>query len=82
MTDRPGQPSGSEANESHAEQVLAQALRSMVGGAKPAPGSGLGAGGPPAPSDRRRLTTGQLLLLAAIIGLLIGIGAGLLWLVL
>jgi len=44
--------------------------------------SGLGAGGPPAPSDRRRLTTGQLLLLAAIIGLLIGIGAGLLWLVL
>jgi len=54
----------------------------MVGGAKPAPGSGPGAGPPPARSDRRRLTTGQLLLLAAIIGLLIGIGAGLLWLVL
>ncbi len=56
--------------DSHAEQVLAQALRLMAGGGTAAErGSGQTAGG-------RRLTTGQLLLLAATVGLLVGIVAG------
>lgn len=79
MTERPGGPSGGPpggqaggTGDARAEEVLAQALRVMAGGGK----------APPAPTGggdqrtRRRLSTGQLVLLAAIIGLLIGIGAG------
>ena len=85
MTERPGgrpDSTGSRANESranqsgaedsHAEEVLAQALRVMAGGGK-APGP---TGGSPDARTRRRLSTAQLVLLAAIVGLLIGIGAG------
>ena len=73
MTDRPaGQPPpDSGATDSRAEQVLSQALRAMAGGGK-APGQP----SDPGTSRARRLTTGQLILLAAIVGLLIGIGAG------
>jgi len=80
VTDRPDpQPSAQGgAEDSRAEQVLSQALRVMAGG-----------GNPPAatPDDqekstRRRLTTGQLILLAAIVGLLVGIAAGFLSLML
>lgn len=77
MTERPdGRPGGPD--DSRAEEVLAQALSVMAGGGK-APGRS---------SDRtdertrRRLSTGQLVLLAAIIGLLVGIGAGFLTLML
>ena len=76
MTDRPNpssnqQPPNDGADDSRAEQVLAQALRAMAGGGKP---QGVAADG--SAVRQRRLTTGQLILLAAIIGLLIGIGAG------
>ncbi len=59
------------ADASRAEQVLSQALRVMAGGGKQ----------PALPTTdsrvtRRRLTTGQLILLAAILGLLVGIAAG------
>jgi len=73
VTDRPGTPTapGGGAEDSRAEQVLSQALRVMAGGGR-------------APekvptkerSSPRRLTTAQLILLAAIVGLLIGIGVG------
>jgi hypothetical protein len=43
---------------------------------------GSGTGGSGTGGGRRRLTTGQLLLLAAIVGLLVGIAAGLLSLLL
>ena len=66
---RPSEDRG--AADSHAEHVLAQALRVMAGGGKDA-GQPSGS----STSRARRLTTGQLILLAAIIGLLIGIGAG------
>jgi len=64
-----GTPPGG--GDSRAEQVLSQALRAMAGGGKT----------PTTPSTdaratRRRLTTSQLILLAAIVGLLIGIGFG------
>ena len=68
-TDPPSRPPGA-AEDSRAEQVLSQALRVMAGGGKvPASASS---------SERsiRRLATNQLILLAAIIGLLIGIGVG------
>ena len=82
MTDRPehaDQPPPSQAQDSRAEQVLAQALRAMVGGDKPAhPAAGTPTDGSPTSSRSwLRLTTGQLLLLSAIVGLLIGIAAGL-----
>ncbi len=64
-------PADGGAADSRAEQVLSQALRVMAGGGK-APEHPSGSG-EPAP---RRLTTGQLILLAAIVGLLIGICAG------
>jgi hypothetical protein len=68
VTDRPGaNPNGAE--DSRAEQVLSQALNVMAGGKAGTPGTG-------GSSDRRRLTTVQLVLLAALIGLLVGIGAG------
>ena len=65
-------PAGS-VPDARAEQVLSQALRLMAGGR---PGAEQGSG--TAPSPRQRLTTGQLLLLAAVVGLVIGIVAGLL----
>lgn len=82
MTDRPGGqqsgPGDAGRSEAHAEEVLAQALRVMAGGGKSAVA--------PTPAvdqrTRRRLSTGQLVLLAAIIGLLIGIGGGFLSLML
>ncbi|MET0864417.1 MAG: hypothetical protein ABWZ98_08775 [Nakamurella sp.] len=60
------------AQDSRAEQVLAQALRVMAGGGKPPPKTD--PAGPPA--RLRRLSTAQLILLAVIIGLLIGVVAG------
>ena len=59
------------AADSHAEQVLSQALRLMAGGGTAA----VRRSGPPERSGRR-LTTGQLLLLAGIVGLLVGLAAG------
>ena len=90
---QPGASAGRKAQEgaaedSHAEQVLSQALRLMAGGdagrsGTPGSESGAAPGSPSASSSasssadsRRRLTTGQLLLLAAIVGLLVGIAAG------
>ena len=66
-----GSPASGGSEDSRAEQVLSQALRVMAGGGK-TPAS------PPTDArvTRRRLTTSQLVLLAAIVGLLIGIGAG------
>ena len=89
MIDRPDhtrQPPDPQPQDSRAEQVLSQALRAMVGGDKPPENPGgttARAGGAPIGSgSRRRLTTGQLLLLAAIVGLLVGIAVGLLSLLL
>jgi hypothetical protein len=67
------------------ERLLSQALRAQVGG----PRTGLGtASGPPAaaadapsagaaPGRWERFTTAQILLMAAIVGLIIGMGTGL-----
>lgn len=76
--DRPasGGGAGGGAEESRAEQVLAQTLNVMAGGKSGSPGVTTGA------QSHRRLTTGQLILLAAIIGLMIGIGLGFLSLLL
>jgi len=77
VTDRPPAPGPREGPEdSRAEQVLAQALNLMAGGGKsPAPPTNAektaGTG-----RSTRRLTTGQLILLAAVVGLLVGIAAG------
>ena len=90
------QPPDSRAQDSRAEQVLSQALRAMVGGDRPGsenPGGDKSGGEKPGSTTVssgnartgagwRRLTTGQLLLIAAIVGLLIGIAAGLLSLLL
>jgi len=79
VTDRPPAPApGDGQDDAHAEQVLSQALNLMAGGGKsPAAPSAAGAG-----RSTRRLSTGQLILLAAIIGLLVGIVAGFLSLML
>ena len=69
----PGQPPGS-ADDSRAEQVLSQALKAMAGGQASPRGTGGRAS--------LRLSTAQLVLLAAIVGLLVGIGVGLLSLLL
>ena len=93
MIDRPehaDQPRHSPAQDSRAEQVLSQALRAMVGGDnpsdkpsdKPSATAGVTGDAGTGPGSRRRLTTGQLLLLAAIVGLLVGIAVGLLSLLL
>ena len=93
MIDRPkhgDQPRDSPAQDSRAEQVLSQALRAMVGGDnpsdkpsdKPSATAGVTGDARTGPGSRRRLTTGQLLLLAAIVGLLVGIAVGLLSLLL
>ena len=68
----PPEPADDNAEQSRAEQVLAQALNLMAGGKSAQPGSSRLA----EPAARRRLTTAQLLLFAAIIGLLVGIVAG------
>lgn len=62
------------ADDSRAEQVLSQALKAMAGGQA----------APSATGGRAdlRLSTTQLVLVAAIVGLLVGIGAGLLSLLL
>ncbi|HEY5877468.1 MAG TPA: hypothetical protein VIU11_01070 [Nakamurella sp.] len=67
-------PGSGSADDSRAEVVLSQALRAMAGGqAAPSPTGG---------RAYLRLSTGQLVLLAAIVGLLVGVGAGLLSLLL
>ena len=90
------QPPDSRAQDSRAEQVLSQALRAMVGGDRPGSenpggdksggekpgGTTLSSGNARTGAGWRQLTTGQLLLLAALVGLLIGIAAGLLSLLL
>jgi len=71
---QPAEAGAGSADDSRAEQVLSQALKAMAGGqASPS-----GTGGPAS----LRLSTAQLVLLAAIVGLLVGIGAGLLSLLL
>ena len=72
MTDRPDPPAlpPGAAEDSRAEQVLSQALRVMAGGGKVSVSASSSDG------SIRRLATSQLILLSAIIGLLIGIGAG------
>jgi hypothetical protein len=67
------EPDG-DAAKSRAEQVLAQTLNVMAGG-KPAQLR------LPEPTTQRRLNAAQLVLIASIIGLLVGVGAGLLSLV-
>jgi len=90
------QPPDSRAQDSRAEQVLSQALRAMVGGDRPGSenpggdksggekpgGTTLSSGNARTGAGWRQLTTGQLLLLAALVGLLIGVAAGLLSLLL
>ncbi len=71
---RTGSGSPGSADDSRAEQVLSQALRAIAGG-QPADNATAG-------RTVSRLSTGQLVLLAAIAGLLVGIGAGLLSLLL
>ena len=66
-----GSPAPGHGADSRAEQVLSQALRVLAGGEKSSGTTPLAGR-----SGRRRTTTGQLILLAAIVGLLIGIAAG------
>ncbi len=77
MTTPAGREPGPE--ESRAEQVLSQALRAMAGGEKPARADAAAAAacGAPAAHSGRRLSTAQVMLIAAIVGLLIGCVAGL-----
>ncbi len=77
MTKPAGREPGPE--ESRAEQVLSQALRAMAGGEKAAradPGAAMAPDGSGSRSGRR-LSTTQVMLIAAIVGLLIGCVAGL-----
>lgn len=72
MTAGPPQgPSGADP-----EKVLSQALRAMAGGRPTVPGTATGA--TPRPARSRSLTPAQILLIAAIVGVVIGMGAGLL----
>jgi hypothetical protein len=73
VTQHPEPSPGDRGSEdARAELVLSQALRAMAGGGKvPATPPG------PGQTGGRRLTTSQLLLLGAIVGLLVGITAGL-----
>jgi hypothetical protein len=72
MTERPPTaPRGEGADDSRAEQVLSQALRVMAGGGKALPAQAT-----PGQVAQRRLSTSQLILLAVIVGLLLGIVAG------
>jgi hypothetical protein len=71
---QPPEAGSGSADDSRAEQVLSQALKAMAGGQASPSGTGGRAS--------LRLSTAQLVLLAAIVGLLIGIGAGLLSLLL
>jgi hypothetical protein len=61
------------------EEVLSQALRAMAGGRRTEPVSSGNAGGAAAPTRRSwwsRLTVLQLFLIAAIVGLTVGMIAG------
>lgn len=78
-------PGRSAAEQSHPERVLSQALRAMAGG-RPDSAMHPGAGVSRPPSARGadpavRLTTVQVLLIAAIIGVVVGMGAGLVMLI-
>lgn len=73
-TPDPQRPPGGAADDSRAEKVLSQALKAMAGG-QAAPSA---TGG----RANLHLSTTQLVLVAAIVGLLVGIGAGLLSLLL
>ena len=66
------EPADNEAEQSRAEQVLAQALNVMAGGKSAQQQRTDSAGHVSGP----RLSRAQLLLFAAIIGLLVGIAAG------
>lgn len=58
-------------NQNDPEAVLSQALRAMAGGGRkhqPVPGAGAGTG--------PRLSTAQIVLIALIVGLVAGMGAG------
>jgi hypothetical protein len=66
------EPADNEAEQSRAEQVLAQALNVMAGGKSAQQQRADSAGQAVGP----RLSRAQLLLFAAIIGLLVGIAAG------
>lgn len=70
--ERPGRPQRSGDPDQHAEEVLAQALRALAGGgrqARPNPPES----GRPAPVPFTRL---QIVLLAVLLGLLVGMTAG------
>ncbi len=82
MADEPPGRAGSE--QSHPERVLSQALRVMAGGR---PDSSMHAGGSHPSTGRRpdvaeRLSTVQVLLIAAIVGVVVGMGVGLVMLIL
>ncbi len=86
MSDRG--PDHRNAPDPRAEQVVAQALNLMAGGGRTAADRAGGTAGGPgqagtgSTSSGHRLSPGQLLLLAALMGLVLGIGAGFLSLVL
>ncbi len=71
---RPADTGSGAADDSRAEQVLSQALKAMAGGQASPSGTGGRAS--------LRLSTAQLVLLAAIVGVLVGVAAGLLSLLL
>ncbi len=73
------------AEQSHPERILSQALRAMAGGRPDSP-MHPGAGVSHSPAGRGadpaiRLTTVQMLLIAAIVGVVVGMGAGLVMLI-
>ncbi len=78
-------PGRSVAEQSHPERILSQALRAMAGGRPDSPmHPGTGVSHPPGARGADpaiRLTTVQLLLIAAIIGVVVGMGAGLVMLI-
>jgi hypothetical protein len=69
-----GPPTPEHATRSDPEAVLAQALRAMAGGGKP---GRTGEQAAPALLPRTRLSVLQIVLIATILGLLIGITGGL-----
>ncbi len=73
----PGSPAGAPSG-GDPERVLSQALHAMAGGAKEARPDNPAA----ARSDAAHLTTAQIVLIAVLVGLVIGITAGLMSLLL